>query len=310
MSRAASRWLPALFATATFLFLLVPRPARAQLRTCVDIVAPAREAGALDRLVRAEVDRHPTHHAAATGCQAYLTVELIDLGGQERWVTGRIDTQVPQRERVGADGLGPAVERLLTVVLHNDPVLLRGPGAEGWLARSKRALEIHSVTHYGLEVYEIATSLGSSLDGLPGVALALRREVSAFYVGARVGGAFQPSTDPARLHLRAQFDAQAEVTVYAVPAASTSLFAGALIGLVYQRFQGPAALDGAGATGTATATGLSLALRGGVEALRTSDVRILGFVQLEAPAFVSRDADHGVVDRWVPSASVGAGLLF
>ena len=48
----------------------------------------------------------------------------------------------------------------------------------------------------------------------------------------------------------------------------------------------------------------------GVEALRTSDVRLLGFVDLELPTFISHDPDHGVVDQWVPVASFGAGVLF
>ena len=30
----------------------------------------------------------------------------------------------------------------------------------------------------------------------------------------------------------------------------------------------------------------------------------------QAPTFVSRDPDHGVVDAWVPSATLGAGFVF
>jgi hypothetical protein len=55
---------------------------------------------------------------------------------------------------------------------------------------------------------------------------------------------------------------------------------------------------------------VSIGARAGVEALRASDVRVLAFLQLQLPAFVSRDADHGVVDQWVPYAAVGAGVLF
>jgi hypothetical protein len=39
-------------------------------------------------------------------------------------------------------------------------------------------------------------------------------------------------------------------------------------------------------------------------------MRVVAFLQLELPAFQSRDTDHGVVDQWTPSASLGAGLLF
>ena len=72
------------------------------------------------------------------------------------------------------------------------------------------------------------------------------------------------------------------------------------MGLVHHRFEGPATFDGPGATGTATSSGLSLGLRGGVETMRTADVRLLAFLQLMVPAFISKDTDHGVVDQWMP----------
>ena len=79
------------------------------------------------------------------------------------------------------------------------------------------------------------------------------------------------------------------------------------MGLDYQRFQGPAPLDGAGAIGVATGSGLAVTARVGLEALRTSDVRLLCFLDLELPTFVSHDPDHGVIDQWVPAASLGCG---
>ena len=41
-----------------------------------------------------------------------------------------------------------------------------------------------------------------------------------------------------------------------------------------------------------------------------ADVRVLAFLQLQVPAFISEDPDHGVVDRWVPNATLGVGVLF
>jgi hypothetical protein len=295
--------------------LLLARPAAAQLRTCVTVEA-GKEAGKTDgdaftRLVKSELDRHPTHRAATEDCQAELTVELIDVGAQgERWVTGRINTQVPYREKVGADGIGPAVQRLLTVLLNNDPLILTGPESNTWLRRQGRALERRSVMHFGGELYQLAARLGGGFVTLPGLAFTARREVSALHVGARLGGAFNVGNEPGRLHLQAQFDAQVEAALYASPNENTSLFASALLGLVHTRFEGPAPFDGPGVTGSASSTGLSLGLRGGVETLRTSDVHLLAFLQLAAPAFVSRDADHGVVDQWVPTLALGAGVLY
>ncbi len=284
--------------------------ARAQLRTCVELQSAPAPGDAIVRLVRDEIDRHPTHRAATQDCQSLLTIEVLDFGAGGRWITGRLDTQVPQRERIGADGIVPAVERLLTVLLHNDPLVLRGPESTGWLARQQRALALRSTTHYGVEVYELATTVGAPLGTLSGVALSLRREVDQLAIGVRVAGAFQPGAQPDTLNLRMQLDAQVEAAFYFRPVASMSLFASALVGLVYQRFDGPARLDGAGATATATSDGLAVGLRAGIEALRTTDLRLLAFVTVEAPAFASRDIDHGVVDQWAPSAALGVGALF
>jgi hypothetical protein len=288
-----------------------PRLARAQLRTCVEVAATPAETDPLTRLVRSEIDRHPTHRAVTGDCESMLTVEVIDLGpGGGKWITGRIATQVPHRERVGGDGLAPAVERLVTVVLHNDPLILRGPESQSWLVRQERAMALHSTAHYGLETYELAAPVGGGLATLPGVALSLLREVDQVSIGVRLAGAFDPGGDRATLHLAAQFDAQIEATFYFRPVSAFTLFASTLVGLDYQRFEGPAPLDGPGASGVATGRGLAVTARLGVEALRTSDLRLVAFVDLELPTFASRDPDHGVVDQWVPVASLGAGVLF
>jgi hypothetical protein len=114
--------------TAAGALFASPDVARAQLRTCVEVAAAPAETDALTRLIKSEIDRHPTHRAVSSDCESTLTVEVIDLGaGGGKWLTGRLNTQVPYRERVGAEGLAPAVERLLTVLLHNDPLILRGP---------------------------------------------------------------------------------------------------------------------------------------------------------------------------------------
>jgi hypothetical protein len=309
---AAARWLlPGVVAVASL--LAGARPALAQLRTCVTVEGAKEATEVLARLVRSEVDRHPTHRAATDGCQAYLTVELIDLGvreGEGRWLTGRINTQVPHREKIGPDGQVAAVERLLTIVLANDPFVLRDPNATSWLRRQQRALEVRSHLRVGVEVYELASWMGGSLATLPGLAVSVRREVSEFFIGVRLAGATQSDGARGQLQLRAQVDAQLEAAVYARPSANVSLFVSGLLGIAHQRFQGPAPFDGPGAIGDATSTGVSVGARAGVEVLRISDVRGLAFLELQAPTFVSADPDHGVVDAWIPSASLGVGVLF
>jgi hypothetical protein len=315
--------------------LLAPLAAHAQLRTCVEVeiagaASPAKpvdakpsdakgeptaseaRAAALTRILKAEIDRHvSTHHAADADCQSYLHVELADLGPVDgQWLTARINSQVPHRERVGPDGLVPAVERLLTVVLNNDPFVLKGPESPGWLRRHGRDLERRSVLHWGAEGYELAAPVDGGLQTLSGVALTMRREVSDIYLGFRVGAAFNPFAPADRLVLRTHVDAQIEGGLYARPAADTSLYLSVLLGLAYSRFQGPAPLDGPGAVGIATDATFAVAVRGGIEAFRTTDLRLFAFAELAAPAAVASDPDHGVVHAWVPTAALGAGLLF
>ena len=89
--------------------------ARAQLLTCVEIEAAPGPTDTLVRLVRDEIDRHPPHRAATSGCQAYLSIEVLDFGAGGQRFTGRLDTQVPHRERIGFDWLSTEFESILMV---------------------------------------------------------------------------------------------------------------------------------------------------------------------------------------------------
>jgi hypothetical protein len=113
-----------------------PTRAAGRIATCVEVQVSSGDERAFRSLVESELDRHPTHHAVSDDCVSYLKVELIDLGRADgRYLTARINDQVPQRERVERDGLTPALGRLLTILLHNDPVTLRGPEHQTWLGK-------------------------------------------------------------------------------------------------------------------------------------------------------------------------------
>jgi hypothetical protein len=293
--------------------LLCHRVARAQgmVTTCVNVVAARDDVDALERLVKSEVARHPTHVVVDRDCRTRLEVEIIEVK-EGRFLTGRIGSQVPHRVRIeGKDGLTAALEELLRVVLHNDPITLEGPRRQSWLSGSVDQLRRKGQNLYGAEMFEWIAVAQGNVHQMPGFALRLRREFGSWQVGLRLGGAIWPGPmhrselDPA-LHVAAH----AEVAKFASALADASAYASALVGVEYQRFRGPAPLLGDGAYGTASAVGLSLGLRGGVELLRTTDARFDLFVQVLFPVFVTKDDDGGVMRQWVPSAQVGGGVAF
>ena len=82
------RGLTGLLAASALLMLAAGR----RRRSCgpaSSVEAGKTDPQALTRLVKAELDRHPTHRAADEDCQGYLTVEMIDLGAAERAVGHR-----------------------------------------------------------------------------------------------------------------------------------------------------------------------------------------------------------------------------
>src|SRR5260221_3372049 len=297
---------------ALVVFLVAPA-ARAQgmVSTCVKVITSRGDAEELERLVRSEVARHPTHVVVEKECRTTLEVEMIEIA-EGRFLTGRTGSQVPHRVRIeGKDGLVPALSELLRVVLHNDPIVLEGPKEESFLGASLNQLRRKGQNLYGIEAFEWMAPVGGRLTQLPGAALRIRREVNSFYVGVRLGAAFRlEGTQKLELHPTAHVAAHAEGGLFTAAMSDTSFYVSALVGIEHQRYVGPAPLVGEGATGDALQTGLSLGLCGGVELLRTTDVRFDLSLQLLVPAFVTHDIDAGVIHAWVPSAMIGGGVAF
>lgn len=288
------------------------RAARAESRatTCVKVESERADARDLERLVRAEVERHPTHAVADAGCATHLVVELVEVAG-ERFLTGRLDGQVPHRLAIDkARGVGQAVEELVRVLLHDDPLVLRGPESTSFFASTLGRLRRDGTMLFGAEAYEELLFVAGASFAMPGVALRARREIGAVELGVRVAGAFRPRESAARLETTAHVGAHAELAVFSSADSDVAAYAALLVGLEHQRFAGPAPLLGPEADGTAFATGLSFGVRAGVELMRTTTTRFDAFAAALAPAFRARDADGGVVDAYTPSVLVGAGLAF
>jgi hypothetical protein len=286
-----------------------PAAAQSVAETCVEVLTRRADANALRRLVMDELDRHRTHRAAESDCLTFLRVELIETA-EQTYVTARMNAEVPHREKVSGEDLAPAISRALRVVLHNDPVRLKGPREEDFLRRSLRSLK-NGRFLFGAEVFQVGALAGEGLSTLPGVAFVARREVHRWHLGARVAFAHEvDETNPMKLGMTSQVSAQLQVSWFPYWDADFSPYVAGLMGVDHQRFRGPARLLGAGETAKATATGLGLGLRGGAELFRTTTGRVDLFAQATLPAFSSSDEEAGVVDEWVPTVTLGAGILF
>lgn len=327
MGLRAHRLAAAAWALVATLLLLAPAArAQAPSPTCVEVVTPRADAAGLLRLVRDEVDRHPSHRAVDTGatppgeasdevCPTHLRVELIEVQ-EGRFVTARVNESVPHRERVEGEGdagkaLNAAIGRALTVVLHNDPVTLRGPSNEGWLGEKGRALRRRGENLFGAELHQTSAWVDGQVDSLPGMTLTARREIDDWHLGVRLSAAWEPGdTVYDNAHLSLVVGGGVEVAHFFDPLADTSFFVAGGLGLVVQRFTGPATYLETGARGAANKLLLEVGARAGVEMFRTADTRVDFFAHLSLPVMPSRDKDYGVVDQWVPSGGLGAGVAF
>jgi len=291
--------------------LLLSIQAQARTPTCVEVIGAKGDAAELRRLVESELDRHRSHRAVREGCGSYLRVELIEIDpvdGGGRFLTARINEQVPQRVRVDGRGLEPALERLLTVVMHNDPVRLRGPLTRTWLGEQGEAF-VRGENRYAIEAFQLYTPLGDSLQSLPGLVLSAGRETRAWYLGLRLGSALAPSPPDDRAALSLWVKGELEAGLFASPTGTSSLFAALLLGAEVQRFTGPAPLLGPGARGSAVSGGFAPGLRAGLELLRVAEARVTLFAEISLPAFISTDRDGGIVDQWLPTAAIGGGAM-
>ena len=199
-------------------------------------------------------DRPPPHPPRRhRDCQASLTIEVLDFGAGRQVDHGPAQHAgaAPRADRAGRVGAGrrapadgPASQRPAGAARAGvDRAGSRGNSGRWWSA-APCTPGSRSTSWWRLS--------GRAGDVARRGALVAPRGRPDRHRRAG-GGRLQPGAQPATLHLAPQFDAQVEAAFYFRPAESFSLFASALVGLVYQRFQGPATFDGPGVTGVATA---------------------------------------------------------
>lgn len=282
--------------------------AQSPTETCVEVETVREDAAAIRALIKTEIDRFPTHRSADEGCGSFLRVEIIDLSGST-YVTGRINTQVPHREAVVED-LATAIERMLRVVLHNDPVRLRGPRRDNLLRRTLRGLK-HGATFFGAEAYQVMTLVDGELAALPGIAAIVRREAQDWHLAARLSFAHRLSDPPTGgLELTGRVGFGLQALYFSDPLGDTSLYWGVEVGMDHQRMAGPAPGFGEGVEDAYSQTGFAIGGRVGIEFFRTTTGRLDLFSQLTIPVFATHDEEGAIVDTWLPGLSVGAGLWF
>jgi hypothetical protein len=298
------RWLLPL----AILLLALPAGAQSSLDTCVHVTSTAADAVALDKLVRMELDRHPTHRASGPPCAQELYVELIGVAG-ELYLTGRVAGHVPHRVRVSDGRLDLAVSSLLRVVLGNDPLVLRDPKSGDWFSRALFGLRRRAHVLWGVEAAERWVFAGGTPRSLPMLSVHHRRELDQWQLGLRVeaaawlGGRFTP------LHPTLIVSVLPELAWFTSRTAPAAGFVSLGIGISHQRFEGPRH-DEPGRRGTSARTGLLFAPRIGVELFRTTDTRFLLFAEAGIPAFSASDPQKPVVRGFTPTLGAGAGISF
>lgn len=287
---------------------LLPHLAAAQrlTETCVELIADTDEVEALRRLVIDEMGRHPTHQVVEKNCPSHLRVELITFQGR-RYLTGRINAQVPHRQEIEGDNYTKGIEDLLRVVLHHDPIRLRDPRHEGWLRSRLRVLK-SGRTGVGVEFFQVGGRLEGELMSLPGVAVVGRREVGDWHLAGRIG--FAMRVEPVeRLSFIQQLSLQGQAAYY-FSSGNVSPYVAGVFGVEDQRFRGPVHLAGEEGLDDYHKLGLSLGLRLGLEVFRLTATRFDLYLQGSAPLFTATDEEAYVIDAYFPTLSFGGGFIF
>lgn len=307
-----------IFRSSAFLWIsgslgvAAPVQAQEKVATCVVVEGPTAETEALRKLVQSEVDRHPSHRAVASGCAVHLKVELIQIGS-DRFLTGRVGGEVPQRVHVEGQGGKPletALDELMRIVLGNDPIALKAPGGQSWFSEKTFSLKDHGQNTLDIAFLESASPVAGSMTFDPGIHLGFSREIESWQVGVEAVWAQGLHDHAGSVDLDTLIRLQAALTLFASAEADTSAFAGLSLGLAHQRFSGPRAAELGGGDGSYNVTGPGAGLRGGIEFFRTTTMRAFALAEVFLPIFWADDQQAEVMKGWVPTFSLAAGVRF
>jgi hypothetical protein len=270
---------------------------------CTTLEGGGAEQAGLQRLLESEVARHPSHRAVVAECESVLRVELIRVG-KRSYLNAQLGEQVPHRKEVERDDYAAALEELLTIVLHNDPHRLRGPSDAGVVGESFGKLRQHGHNVYAVELLEALGLAQGARNFVPALAFHLRREIGVVQLGARLLAGGLPSASSSEAALRGFGALHLTGALFTSPRASSSAYAGLLLGVQHAWFEAQASPS------TESATGLDFGVRGGVEWLRETTLRAELFCELRTTVFVADPEDLEHIPNLLPLLALGVSVGF
>jgi hypothetical protein len=296
------------------LALLLARGAAAEITVCLEVAAPADDLASFRKLVRTEVDRHPSHRVVETGCRVELRVELFDVAGT-RYLTAQIDREVPARFAIkDAVDLAPRLDDAIRLVFHNDPTYLAEDVAHmDALQRFGQMILVRGRLAFRLEVFEAISRSGTGPVTVPGIALGVTRGSGHLQVLGRMYGGGAPGSTPGTdqaLQVLAGIDGGLTYEIF--DKASWSPYVSACAGAQFVRYVGREK-----ATDTALThvndVGATLSARLGARFFRWYTFDLDLFAQGYVPLFLTKDVDSGFFGGkglYTPGLQLGLGVGF
>ncbi|MBN2495457.1 MAG: hypothetical protein JXR96_12755 [Deltaproteobacteria bacterium] len=295
--------------------LCIAAQARAAIRLCLSVQAPEQEQAELERLVRIELARHPSHLLVEDGCQQQLQVGLVELAGA-RTLTARIDQAIPVRFEIrDPDELLERLEQAISLVLGNDPVMLQQDIAHySFLERASHSIIVQGTNTYRFELFQTVGRGGHGAVFAPGAAFSMARGSGHWQVIARIHAAgWHDSLRGDEQVLRAAAGADGQVAYELSALSAASFYASAGLGLQYQRYEGllnPADDDSRDVVNCFL---VGLVARVGVRFFRYHDFDCDLFAAGFIPFHPAKDVDSllfGESGLYTPSLQVGLGVGF
>lgn len=294
---------------------LASKPAHAVVTLCVQVEAPGSERVGLDKLVRSELGRHPSHRVSEANCDSQLAVELFSLA-KTRYLTLRIDREVPLRYALQNEReLEVRLAEGLSRVLNSDPAYLaEDPSRLSAGERALRGVLVHGKNSYRLGVFESVARTDTGFAFAPGLSFEVMRGAGHYAVFARTAAAYSlPTVGGDERALNVLAEAQVGALYEFAPRAATSGYVGLGVGALVLRFAGRLEANDASSVDRFTTAGAMLSARAGIRFFRVYDFDCDVFTAVVAPLFASKNPDSklfGEGGAYTPLAELGVLVGF